>query len=121
MATYITYKLDSTGDIDITGGTFTLLEDSEAIKSRLTIRLNEFLNDWFLDLNEGVDYFGEVFGKRTIDDTVEDQFKLVILNTVGVTGLTSIDFELQSDRDLIINFVAATIFGTIELEVPITL
>lgn len=121
MATLATYLLDNTGDLDITGGTFSVVEDEDAIKEQLTVRLNEFLNDWFLDLDEGVDYFGEVFGQRTITDTVEDQFKLVILDTQGVTGLVSIDFNLQSDRQLVINFVCSTIFGDVSLSVPITL
>lgn len=121
MATLATYRLASDGDLDTTGGTFTVVEDSSAIEEQLTIRLNEFINDWFLDLNEGVDYFGEVFGVKTITDTVEDQFKLVILDTQGVTGLLSIDFDLQSDRLLVINFVCTSIFGDIELSLPITL
>jgi len=114
MADLATYLLTNTGDLDITGGTFTVVEDANAIKEQLTIRLNEFTNDWFLDLNEGVEYFEEVFGVREITDTVEDQFKLTILDTQGVTGLLSIDFDLQSDRDLAIEFVASTIFGDIE-------
>jgi len=121
MATLLTYALDNTGDLDISGGTFTVVEDEEAIREQLTIRLNEFVNDWFLDLNEGVDYFGEVFGQRTITDTVEDQFKLVILDTQGVTGLISITFDLQSDRLLVIEFVVSTIFGETEISVPVTL
>ena len=121
MATLATYLLDNTGDLDISDGTFTVVEDEDAIKEQLTIRLNEFINDWFLDLNEGVDYFGEVFGKREITDTVEDQFKLVILDTQGVTGLISIDFDLQTDRQLAINFVVSTIFGEIDLSVPVNI
>ena len=121
MAELATYLLTATGDLDISGGVFTVVEDEEAIKEQLTIRLNEFVNDWFLDLNEGVDYFGEVFGVRTITDTVEDQFKLVILDTQGVTGLVSIEFDLETDRQLDISFVVSTIFGESELEVSLSL
>jgi len=121
MATLATYRLASNGDLDIIGGTFTVVEDSSAIKEQLTIRLNEFLNDWFLDLNEGVDYFGEVFGVRTITDTVEDQFKLVILDTQGVTGLVSIEFNLETDRLLTVDFVVSTIFGESPLSVSLNL
>ncbi len=121
MATLATYLLTNTGDYDTTGGTFTVVEDADAIKEQLTIRLNEFVNDWFLNLNEGIQYFEEVFGQRTITDTVENEFKLTILETQGVTGLLSIDFDLQLDRLLVINFVVSTIFGDIALSVPITL
>jgi hypothetical protein len=119
MAVIETYKLLN-GDLDITGGTFPILEDADAIRSQLEIRLNEFTNDWFLDLNEGVDYFGEVFGKREITDEVENQFKLVILDTQGVTGLDSITFDLD-ERTLDVAFVYNTIFGRDELSTTVSI
>ena len=120
MPIYTTFKIDSSGDLDLSGGTINLVSDKDAIRAQLQIRLNEFINDWFLDLNEGIDYFGEVFGVREITDSVESQFKNVILDTVSVTSIQSISFDL-SDRLLIVTFSVATIFGDIKDSTTVTL
>ena len=121
MAQLSSLALTKDGDLDITGSTFSISEDEETIRDQTEFRLQLIEGDWFLDLLEGIAYFTEVFGKKEIDDTLEDQFKLQILDTQGVTELLSISFDLDSIRTLNIDFVENTIFGEVDFSIPLNL
>ena len=121
MAQLSSLAITDDGDLDITGSTFSISEDADTIRDQTSFRLQLVEGDWFLDILEGIAYFTEVFGKKEIDDSMEDQFKLQILGTQGVTELLSIDFELDANRSLNIDFTENTIFGEVDFSIPLTL
>ena len=110
MATYQTFALTAAGDLDFSESTIALVEDETAIGYQMRINFNLVKGDWFLDLDEGIDYFGEVFGKKKIDNQLIDEFKLTALDSVGVTSLKELTVELDSDRNLAVDLKAYTEF-----------
>lgn len=121
MATYQTFALTTDGDLDFSSGTINLVDDEYAVRNQLRIDFNLVQGDWFLDLDEGIDYFGEVFGKKQIDNQLVDEFKLTAINATGVTSLKSFAVALDSDRMLSVDLSAYTEFSeideTIQLEI----
>lgn len=87
-----------------------LVDDTQAVKTMLTVRMNKIKGNWFLDLLDGIDYPGEVWGKKTIDVPLLSEFKLGALGTIGVTELKSFNADF-SGRVLQVTFSAATIFS----------
>lgn len=105
------FALDGNGDLLIDTGSFVLNEDSNAIGTMLQFALNKVKGDWFLDLNQGLDYFGAIFGKKKIDLELVSEFKIAITSVIGVTGIAAFEANITS-RGLNINFRARTIFST---------
>ncbi len=111
MATFRIFKLDNDGDIAIEDGRMVVVDDIQAIKTQLQVRLNLIRGNWFLDLNEGIDYHGSVFGKKKIDIELTSQFKQAILGTQGIDKLISFSAAFGENRILEVRFKAVTVFG----------
>ena len=111
MAIYQTFKLDNTGDIAIESGRLVIVSDVQAIKTQLQVRLNLVKGNWFLDLNEGLDYFGSILGKKQVDIELTSQFKRAILSTQGIDKLISFSAVFGDNRQLEVTFKAITVFG----------
>lgn len=87
------FKLDTaTGDLDLTNGQSSLIYDDESLRQRLDCRLRLVRGEWFQDLNEGTDYFGEVLGKTT-ELQRRAEFRRRILGTSGVDSIAQILLE----------------------------
>lgn len=111
MAKLTCFDLDANDDLKIEGGLGMVAEDLASIKVMLLCKLNQIQGDWFLDLNEGVDYFGEVFGKKDADTALQSEFKLAALDVIGVSELKSFAADLTTGRTLRITLNAATVFS----------
>jgi hypothetical protein len=111
MAIYQTIAIDNTGDLAVINGRLSVNDDVQAIRDQLQIRLNLVRGNWFLDLEEGLDYFGAIYGKKQIDIELTAQFKQAILKTQGIDRLLSFSASFDSNRNLNIVFSAATVFG----------
>lgn len=98
------------------------LNSDEEIKQKLLVKLKTFKGEWFLDSEQGIPYFFEIFGTKNSDfNIIENFLKTAILSTKGVKNLiqSDIDYEPQN-RKLKYNFQAITINNTkIQLEVII--
>lgn len=90
-------KLTDSGDIDITGGTITLIDGKEAVRQHLTVRLNFFLGEWKYDQSLGVPWYSDILRKNPSFVVVNQILKNVILSTPGVTELISFSFNLATD------------------------
>lgn len=108
------FKLDSDGDIDISSGRFTIEEDTEAIKLMIIARLKLWIGEWFLNLDSGIDYIGEVFHKNDVDAAMNAEFLDGIIGTQGVTEVSQLDIDIASrnndNNNLKVDFTAKTIF-----------
>lgn len=80
-------KVDVNGDMTFGGNQASFYRDQpEAVAQVVESRLNLWLGEWFLDLNEGTPYQTQVLGKYTEksrDPVMQDR----ILGTPGVTEL----------------------------------
>ena len=76
-------------DLRLVNGDFVWLGPSDRaaeIAQHLKIRLRHFLGEWFLNANEGVDWFG-LMEKGTGRKKIEAVIRKVITTTPGVVGI----------------------------------
>lgn len=78
-----------TGDVvlDADGGDQTMVYDLDGIASDLKSAWSQIKGEWFLDLNEGVDWIGKVFAKQPNLGDVANEFIRVGRAVPGVTDL----------------------------------
>lgn len=104
------YRMDDNGDLDISNDTLHAVTGREAIAQEVRIALRFFLGEWFLDLDEGVPYFTDVFGKRKDVGLVRDLFRRRILSVPGVLNVPQLSLEFTpSERRAVLSFTAATV------------
>lgn len=110
-----------TGDVDVVAGTIELTSGPDTIRQRLENRLRMVRGEWFLDVNAGTDYYGQIFGKRTFVQ-IDAELTRVILTTPGVLALRdNIEYNLDKQRRILsVNFQALTVEGDVEIETTIT-
>jgi len=90
-------RLDDNGDMTYGNGQSDFLRDTpETVAQAVMTRLNLWVGEWFLDIEEGTPYAQAALGKYTTE-TIEPALRQRILETDGVTGIA--DFGLQFDRD----------------------
>lgn len=124
MATYTDYKLDINGDRVIENSAFVLVEDKDVIKQQMETNMKLSKKDWFLNFDEGIQYFNSennedgLLGSREITTAQEGQLQAAAENTIGVVSLNNFEFTLLT-TSLIVNIEALTIFGEITLETTI--
>jgi hypothetical protein len=89
-----------------------LVEDIENVRQQLSIRLQFFYDEWFLDSTEGIKYYDVVFVKVPNLDLIASIIKTFILNTEDVLELLEYTQEFsRSLRKLTITFKVNTTFG----------
>ena len=103
-------------DVEVDAYDLSLVEDQGHIAQSLRIRLLLFLGEWFLDTDEGVPFFQDVFKKNPNLGAIEAALKQRILGTPGVTELISFSLEFnESGRQLTVDFEANTTFGVVTI------
>jgi hypothetical protein len=124
MATYSDYKLDINGDRVIENSSFVLVFDKDVIKQQMETNMKLSKKDWFLNFDEGIQYFDSdnnedgLLGAREITSAQEGQLQATAENTIGVVSLNNFEVNLLT-KSLIVNIEALTIFGEIDLEIII--
>lgn len=82
-------KVDASGDMVFGGGQSSFHRDTpDAVAQVVESRLNLWLRDWYLDLNEGTPYQTSVLGKYT-ENARDPVMQARILETPGVTELAA--------------------------------
>lgn len=108
-------KLTESGDLDITSGNISFVEDIENVKQSVFMNLRTFRGEWFLNIENGIPYVQEVLANKTIDYTViEKIIKDSLLRIEGVEDV--INFEISKvDKGASVNFeIITNNLGTIE-------
>ena len=82
-----------TGDIVTRGRMF--VSGIEEVAQTITTRLRLILGEYFRDVTQGVDWFGEILGKNGSITQREAALKNTIINTAGVVEI----FRFQSSFD----------------------
>jgi len=107
-------ELDETGDWKIEKGKVKFVSGQDEIKQILTVRFKTFLGEWFLDIRKGRPWFSKVFKKNPNPAEVEAMAIDTIVSSPGVTGIVSLNLEVEKvTRKLKIDFEATTIDGNI--------
>lgn len=102
--------LDANGDFTFGKGKSSYKKDLAALKQDLKTRLLSWVGDCFFDAGAGVDWNSRL-GKRSQLKPLIEEVRTVILKTEGITQVLNIDFDLNSDRNLTLNYSIKTVFG----------
>jgi len=100
------------GDLELVGGTVHWVEGPEAVRQKLSARFKFFLNEWFLDLRQGVPYYRDVFVKEPNLDVIRSLFRRIVVECPGVLSIGR--FQLVYDepnRGLSFDFTAKVTGG----------
>lgn len=111
----LTRRLDENGDIVTSGQQF--ITNLEAVAQTLETRLKLLSGEYFRDVNDGVDWFGQILAQKTTTvATIEAIIRQRILRTEYVSALryfnTDIDLE---KRTISITAEVLTDFGNVDL------
>ena len=90
-----------TGDLDLTGHRLNLVTGEAAIEQNLRVRLRFGLESWFLDLRQGIPFFGEILIKSPNMLLVRSIFRQAILDTAGIVAVTSLTASINSSTRLL--------------------
>lgn len=92
-------RLDKNHDWTFGQGVNNYARESEAIVQCVKTRLWSFVNDWFLDLEHGMDWL--YLKERANLDAIELAVKKQVLQTEGVERITSYHANLESNSRII--------------------
>lgn len=102
-------KLNGTFDLELdASGDVAVVEDSAAVRQRLSMKLQTFKGTWFLDPEFGVDYYASVLGHARNDAVLNAVFVPAVTETPGILGLKEpIDYKFTpTTRILSVEFTA---------------
>ena len=105
--------LDLNGDWTFGKGKSSYKKDLAGLKQNLKTRLLEWKGDCFFDSGAGVDWYNRL-AKRSQINPLIDEVRVVILKTDGIIEVLNIDYDLDSDRNLTINYSIKTVYGQID-------
>lgn len=93
-----------TNDLFLTAtGELAIVEGAEACGQHARQRLMTFQGEWFLDNTAGVPWLSEIMGKQYNPELAEAVVKNEILDTDGVTDISSFSVSFNNEvRNLII-------------------
>lgn len=103
-----------TNDLLLVNGDLVLVEGVDAVGQHIKQRLQLFLGEWFLSINDGVPWFQNILVKKPNLLLVEAILRDRVLSTPGLLELSSFDFGYDNTtRKLTVNFSGTTINGDI--------
>lgn len=97
--------LDINGDWDVSNGDLQMIGDEPAIVQAITIGLEFFQGEWFLDQSAGVPFWTQVLIKNPDVNQVAGVFRNEILGVQGVLQLDPLKLEWNTTtRQLDVGF-----------------
>lgn len=110
----------ASGDVDLSKGLRFTPDLITYVAQRLFDNLSFFLNEWFLDLREGVPYFEQIIGQKPDLALIDTLYRRAILATPGVGTISNLklDFD-RATRKLAVRFEVQTVDGTTITETDI--
>ena len=81
---------------------------AESVAQKLTIKLNTFLSEWFLNNEIGVPYYQQIFGKVKSKSSIDIIFQQQILAEPDVIEITEFNSSIGSGRTYSISFRVRT-------------
>lgn len=110
-------KLDSNGDFVFGNGLMDFYQNSpEAVGQSVLTRLKLWVNEWFLNVEEGTLWLQGILGKQQ-QSTIDTIIRSRILETEGVTDITAYDSIIDPDtRKLSLNVTIDTLYGSTNIQ-----
>lgn len=106
-----TRRLDAAGDWTFGRGRESYATKSECVRQKVKTRLLSFRNDWFLNLEHGLDWLDNM-ARRGARLKLEAQIRRCILQTEGVKTLTEFSTQFNAKTRKLAVYAAFTdIYG----------
>lgn len=96
--TIFDFKFDDNHDLTLSGADIALVEESDIVKQRLTIRLQFLLSEWFLDNRAGLPYTQFIFKQGSDLEDIYSVFRKEIKDTEGVTDIVKLEFTPDAEN-----------------------
>ena len=90
-------RLGSNHDLLIVNNDFDFVYNIDKVRQNLKIRLQSFINDWYLDITDGIDYYGIIFVKDPDMNLIDSVIKTIILETDGIIEILEYNSQIQRD------------------------
>ena len=104
-------KLDANGDYALGPNVF-LTNSPEAVAQAVKTRLALWLGEWFIDTTDGMPWNEQVLGKRLPGKNPDAAIRQRILETQGVTEITSYSSSFEgTTRRLSVAATVTTAYG----------
>lgn len=93
--------LSTDHDLLIENGDISLFNKVENLTvQKVKINLLLMKGEWFRDINKGVPYLQSILGVRNTKQTTMTFLRNAIINTEGITSVTSLDATIDRDRTI---------------------
>ena len=110
----------SNGDLIIVDFDLAIVSSTDQIAQNLAIRLRFIQGEWYLNILDGIPYYQYFFIKNPNQIQIETFLKDEIINTQGVTQLTSFTSSFNgANRKFVVSFGCTTISGNLEMEIQV--
>lgn len=104
--------LNSEGDWRFGKGRAAYKRNSEAIAQNVMTRLRSFTDDWFLNVDHGVNWI-ELFGDRNNERRILRAIERTVLTTEGVRAIEKLAITSRGkDRRITVNLSYVDLFDT---------
>lgn len=110
------FLLDTKGDVVLRDGDIALCDGGDLLAQTCKQVVGTNRGEWFLNLNEGIDFYGALLVKRPDMDAVKSQIAGALLQVDPDFVLGDFGWS-QEGRALDIRFTASTMADTVSVEV----
>lgn len=106
--------LNTTHDLDLVRNDLYLVSEREYLLQKISIVLQFFFGEWYLDTSVGLPLYQILFVKKPDVATIDAMIKKAILDIDGVTELSSYSSRYDSTtREFFVETEIKTIYGDI--------
>ena len=86
--------------------------DSLAVYQNIQTRIKFFTDDWFLDVEEGIDWFA-LLGNKNTQTQILREIERVVLTTENVRSITKLEIKDLKDREAVIELAITTLYDDV--------
>ncbi len=109
-----------THDLSIVDNDLQIVSDADQLEQNLKIRLQFFLAEWFLNINNGLPFYSDILVKNPNIPNIDSIVKAQIIDTNGVEEILEyISSFDNTTREYSINFTVRTEFGESDLQISL--
>jgi len=104
-------RLTADGDWVFGKGKASYKTQSQAVLQNIGTRLKSFIDDWFLDIEHGIDWI-TLFGSKGNKERIEREIEKTILQTDGVVAIINFTTTI-TDRNLSVSVKFIDVYSSI--------
>lgn len=91
------FEMDSTGDVMIVGNKIPMISGQSLLQQKVQNALSTRKGEWFLDLEEGIDY-DNLLGKGVTEDLVRYEIEQALLQVDSTFVITEFSCDIDNRR-----------------------